>query len=314
MGWLTFRRNESVATLAAGLVLILVGNSGAQDVRVETQQQARTRAQNVIEQEQPTEEIKDSELGEIKLVQRAPRPKMFTIFTLQSFNYTTNAFLVPDGVEDDFYWNGRLGAMFIPYATRDFTPRLIFTQEWYRYDRFSDLDFDAQNLTLDVKYDLNHEDTWFINGSYSVSRLYSPDDSVGEFYRYGFLNASVTHLIQLQTSPVGVGLTGGSYWRHGDPSDSDRISFYFNVAAFYNITDTVQVSGFTRPEYQHYTHDPLGSREDVNVTVGATISWTPNQYFALAATASYIGNYSTIEERKYDLVTPSFILGAQFAF
>jgi hypothetical protein len=74
------------------------------------------------------------------------------------------------------------------------------------------------------------------------------------------------------------------------------------------------LSGFTRPELQHYTHDPAGSREDFNLTVGATLSWTPNQYVALAATASYIGNFSTVSERRYDLVTPSLIVAAQIAF
>ena len=114
-------------------------------------------------------------------------------------------------------------------------------------------------------------------------------------------------------SPVAIPTRDKTYI-HGDPSDSDRYSAYFSVAALYNITNTIQLSGFTRPEYQHYPHDPLGSRDDVNVTVGASVSWTPNQYVSVGATASYIGNFSTQDERRYDVVTPSFILGAQFAF
>jgi hypothetical protein len=75
------------------------------------------------------------------------------------------------------------------------------------------------------------------------------------------------------------------------------------------------LSGFTRPELQHYTHDASGSsREDLNLTVGTTLSWTPNQYVTVAATASYIGNFSTVSERRYDLVTPSLIFAAQIAF
>ena len=77
------------------------------------------------------------------------------------------------------------------------------------------MDFDAQTLALDVKYDLNHDDTWYVIGSYSLSRLCSTDDDVGEFYRYGFLNASVTHLIQPKDSPVEFALNSGGYWRHG---------------------------------------------------------------------------------------------------
>jgi hypothetical protein len=306
-----FSRNRLVIGCLCGLAAT-AWPASAQDVRVETQQQARTRNQNVPEEAQTQESPNDPELGDIELVSRVPRPKMFTFSTLQTFNYTDNAFLARDMTQDDFYWNGRVGASFVPYATRDFTPRLTFTQDWFRYDDFSTLDFDAQTLQLDLKYDLNRSDTWYVVGSYALSRLESPD--TGEFYRYGFLNGSITHLIQLRTAPVNFGITGGAYWRHGDPSASDRGAIYLNVSAAYTICENVQLSGFVRPEYQHYTHDPAGSRDDFNVTAGTALSWTPNQYFSVAATASYIGNFSSVSARDYDVVTPSLVLAAQIEF
>jgi hypothetical protein len=310
----TFMRNRLVV-LALCVFLSAVASAPAQDVRVETQQQAQARNENTLEQPEAPEEVTDPELGDINVVSRQPRPKMFTFSTGQTFNYSSNAFLVRDDTESAFFWNGRVGASFVPYATRNFTPTLTFDQNWFRYDRFSELNFDSQSLQLDLKYDLNRDDTWYVIGSYAIARLYSPDASTGEFYRYGFLNGSITHLMRLGTTPINLGMTGGTYWRHGDPSLSDRVSGYLNVSAIYSIRENIQLSGFTRPELQHYTHDASGSsREDFNLTVGATLSWTPNQYMALAATASYIGNFSTVSERRYDLVTPSLVLAAQFAF
>lgn len=310
----TFRRNRLVV-LALCVFLSAAAHALAQDVRVETQQQARARNQNTLDQQEAAEEVTDPELGDINLVSRKPRPKMLTFSTSQTLNYSSNAFLVRDNTESAFFWNGRVGAAFVPYATRNFTPTLTFDQNWFRYNRFSELDFDSQSLQLDLKYDLNRDDTWYVDGSYAIARLSSPHSSIGEFYRYGFLNGSITHLAQLGTAPINLGMSAGAYWRHGDPSLSDRVSGYLNVAAIYNIRETIQLSGFTRPELQHYTHDASGSsREDFNLTVGATLSWTPNKYVAVAATASYIGNFSTVSERRYDLVTPSLILAAQFAF
>ena len=93
-----------------------------------------------------------------------------------------------------------LGASFVPYATRDFTPRLTFGQSWFRYDDFAELDFDSQTLTLDVKYDLNSKRyvvrERFLRGCRASVRHM---DAMGEFYRYGFLNGSVTHFRQLGT-------------------------------------------------------------------------------------------------------------------
>ena len=307
-------RNRLVVP-ALCVFLSAVASAPAQDVRVETQQQAQARNENTLEQPEAPEEVTDPELGDINVVSRQPRPKMFTFSTGQTFNYSSNAFLVRDDTESAFFWNGRVGASFVPYATRNFTPTLTFDQNWFRYDRFSELNFDSQSLQLDLKYDLNRDDTWYVIGSYAIARLYSPDASTGEFYRYGFLNGSITHLMRLGTTPINLGMTSGTYWRHGDPSLSDRVSGYLNVSAIYSIRENIQLSGFTRPELQHYTHDASGSsREDFNLTVGATLSWTPNQYMALAATASYIGNFSTVSERRYDLVTPSLVLAAQFAF
>ena len=310
----TFRRNPFVLAVIS-LVLAVVSRAPAQDVRIETEQQARAREQNAQAAEKAPEEIADPELGDINLVSRAPRPKMFTFSAGQVLNYASNAFLTRDNTESDSFWNGRVGASFVPYATPNFTPRLTFEQNWFRYEDFGQLDFDSQSLQLDLKYDLNRNDTWFVNGSYAVARLYAPRSSVDEFYRYGFLSGSITHLTQLGTAPINLGVSGGAYWRHGDPSLSDRVSGYLNILAIYSLAESVQLSGFFRPELQHYTHDPSGSsREDFNVTIGATLSWTPTQYVAIAATAQYIGNFSTIGERRYDLVTPSLFLGTQFAF
>jgi hypothetical protein len=309
------QRNRPLFLLLAGFLSLVAQALAQQDAaRIETEQRARELNRTKTEAPPSSEEVSDPDLGEISIVSRAPRPKMFAIWTSQTINFTSNAFLTRDNEEHAYFWNGRAGASYLPFATRNFTPRLIFEQNWFRYDHFSKLDFDSQSLQLDLKYDLNREDTWFVNGSYIAARLASQHPSIGEFYRYGLANLSLTHFAQAGKAPVFLGITGGGYWRTGDPSSSDRVSAYLNLVAIYALRETVQLSGFTRPEFQHYTHDPNGSREDFNIAVGATISWNPREYLSVGATAAYIGNFSNVSERRYDLVTPSLLFGAQFAF
>jgi hypothetical protein len=311
----TYKRNRSLLLLLAAVLFTVARGLAQEDVaRIETEQRARGLNQQTPGPAPAQEEVTDPELGDISLVSRAPRPKMFTFWTGQTINFTSNAFLVRENEESAYFWNGRAGASYVPFATRNFTPRLIFEQNWFRYDHFSGLDFDSQSLQLDLKYDLNREDTWFVNGSYTAARLASQHPSIGEFYRYGLANFSLTHFAQAGKTPIFLGLTGGGYWRTGDPSSSDRIGTYLNLVAIYALRDTVHLSGFARPEFQYYTHDPTGPREDFNVTVGATISWNPREYLSLGATAAYIGNFSSVSERKYELVTPSLLFGAQVAF
>ncbi len=282
--------------------------------RIETQD-IYNRDLSPLEQTPSTAPVSDTELGEISLVLRQPRPKMFSFSTNQSLNFTNNAFLVRDNQEEAFFWNGRVDASFVPYATRDFTPRLTFEQNWFRYDHVSELDFDSQSLLLDLKYDLTPDDRWFIDGSYSFSRLYSQHPSIGEFYKFGLLNFSLTHVASLQQLPVFIGLTAGAYWRQGEPSSYDRISPYLSAVGIYTLARNVQLTAFTRPEFQFYTNDPVkSSRKDFNVVVGGTLSWTPVQYVTVGATASYIGNFSTAGARGYNVFTPSVILAAAIAF
>jgi len=76
-----------------------------QAAQIETQQDIANRNQPGFQQ--PLQlQVTDRELGEIDIVSRKPRPKMFTFSTIQSFNYTSNAFLVRNGEQDAFFWNG----------------------------------------------------------------------------------------------------------------------------------------------------------------------------------------------------------------
>jgi hypothetical protein len=283
--------------------------------QVETQQNAANRPGPQVELNPATPEVSDPALGEIGVVNRRPRPKMFSVSTSQSLNFTTNAFLTHDNAVEAFSWNGRLDASFVPYATRSFTPRLTFEQNFFRYDHVSQLDFDSQTLRADVKYSLTSDDSWFVNGSYGWTRLYSHRDGIGEFYKFGLLDANITRIAPLPESPFTLGTTGGLYWRQGDPSQFDRVSAYLTGLLIYKFSETVQFSTFVRPEFQIYTNDPADdTREDFNVTIGATASWAPRDYLALVASAVYVGNFSSESVRRYDVFTPALVLGARIAF
>ncbi len=286
-----------------------------QAAQIATQGDLMNREGTNTLQEQAQFRISDPNLGDIDLVSRTPRPKMFSFSTNQSFNYTTNAFLAQSGEQDAFFWNGRFDASIVPYATRDFTPRLTFEQNFFRYTRFSRLDFDSQTLQAEVKYDLNRNDTWWINGSYGVSRLYAPRGSAGEFYRYGLANFSINHYLPLPQQPIYFLLSGGFYDRHGASSAFDRVAPFVSAAAYYQPIDKVQISAYLRPELQFYTNDPIdSSRRDFNVSLGSSIAWTPNKYVTIGASLAFVGNYSDAGGRSYNVFSPSVAVGAQITF
>jgi hypothetical protein len=310
-----------IPIIAAITLALLVGLLGSADAQSDQSAQINTQ-QDVVNRQglqgvgQPVPfRITVSDLGEIDVVSRVPRPAMFTFGTLQSFNYTTNAFLTQSNERDAFFWNGRLFASFVPYSTRDFTPRLTFTQDFFRYTRFSTLDFDSQTLQLDLKFDLNKSDTWFVGASYLVSRLYSPRGSAGEFYRYGLANVNINYDQPLGDLPLYAFWSAGFYSRQGDPSSFDRIAPYINSSLVYRPINSLQISGFIHPELQFYTNDPHdSSRKDFNLSIGSAVSWTPSDYFALGASVTFVGNYSDEGGASYNVFSPSVAVGGRVSF
>ena len=298
--------------------LLASGRASAQDTagaRIDTQQDVVRRGDEGAVEQRIQFRLTDPELGEIDLVSRVPKPKTFSFWTDQNLFYTSNAFLVPNRAEDTIFWNGHLAGSVVPYSTVNFTPRITFDQNFFRYDEFSILDFDSSSLQFDMKYDFKRDDSCFVNLSYTGAMLYSPQDDIGEFYTYGLVNGSFTHSRPLGQWPLNFWGTIGSTWRHGDPSDFDRVTAYLNLGLYYFPMATVQLSAFVRPELQCYLHEPISSsRRDFNFSTGLSASWIPNDYVSLGATVSFTGNYSSVDLRDYDVFLPSIFVAARVAF
>lgn len=314
----SFVSRRVAKTLVFGALLILFRmRAQAQDpsAQINTQQDVTRRAPVRMTDESAEPSVADPDLGELAIVSRTPRPDMFTFSTGQDFHYTSNAFLLPNTERATLFWNGRFDASYVPYAARDFTPRLTFEQNFFRYERFSELDFDSQSLQLDLKYDLKRDDSWYVNVSYAVARLYAPHSDENEFYRYGIANASLTHVRQLWGSPVYFAGSGGVTARNGAPSAFDRFTAYANAAVFYSPLEHLQLSAFVRPEGQAYTNDPMkSSRKDFNLNVGAAAVLTPIEYVSLGVTANFTGNYSNSAPAEYDVFSPSLVVSGRIAF
>jgi hypothetical protein len=303
--------------LFLGLLVLEGTGLYAQDeaARIATEQDVIRRRPEESRREGLEFRITDPDLGEINLVSRTPKPKTFTFSTTQNFLYTSNAFLVPNNDRSTIFWNGRFDASVVPYSTRNFTPRLTFEQNFFRYDNFSQLDFDSHSLQAEVKYDLNRDDSWFVIASYAGARLYTPRGDIDEFYKYGLAHASISHSRQLGQSPVYFAGTLGSNYRHGDPSAFDRVTAFLNAAFLYSPLEYLQLTAYIRPEGQFYTNDPLDdSRTDFNLSLGFAASVTPIEYFSVGLTASFVGNYSSSDPADYDVFSPSIVLAGRVAF
>ncbi len=259
--------------------------------------------------------ISNADMGDIQLVNRQARPEMLTFSTTQLVSYTNNAFLTPSNQTHSFLYNGAASVSFVPYARANLTPRLTFEQNFYRYDRVSSLDFDSQSLQLDVKYDLVRDDSWFANFNIDASRLYSPRQNAGEFYRSGLVSAGLTNQRALRDWPLFLASNLVIGWRLGDDSAYDRWTLTWNESLIYQPIAQLQVALYTRAELGIYINDPLESdRRDLNLNIGASVTWTLCDHANIGLNANFVGNYSSDSRNKYEVVSPGLFLAAGIAF
>ncbi len=254
-------------------------------------------------------------VGQIGLVRRHPVPETLTVYTRQAVSYTSNAFLAPAGERGDQYWSGSFGLTYIPYSVRDFTPSLTLEKQYFRYDEFSQLDFESFEFRAAVKYDFNKEDTLFGTTSYGYNQLNTSRFDIGEFYKYGLLNQSFTKIDRLGDKPFFLSTSVGAGYRHGDPSALDRLTTYVSAGIFYVPGESFSASLFFRPEGQFYLNPPIRSdRTDLNLAVGLSASYRFNEDASLGAFLQYVGNYSNAPSRDYHTATLGLSLSLTAAF
>lgn len=313
-------QNRSIALLVAYATICTA--TPAARAQSEARQETLANLSTEVQQQANAEGIAfratAPELGEVGLVQRQPAPPVLTIQTTQNIFYTDNAFLLEDFKVDTWGYNGSISATFIPWAQRDWTPSLSVEQTFFRYDRVSELDFNAQSVEAALKYDLVSDDTLSLRGSYSLTRIYTSRLNAGDVYKFGVLDVRLTHFRALGERGVSPFFFSGAFGlalRNGDPSAFDRFEISLPLTVLYTPFEHVQIFAFIRPSLQFYTNDFIeNDRKDFNLGAGLGASYQVASWLSVGANFVWTGNYSTAQQRDYEVATPGLSVTAKIAF
>jgi len=100
----------------------------------------------------------DEDLGQQLLLKRKKDVKTLFVFAETSANYTSNVGLTDGFEEEDWFWHTRFGAVWQPRLGPNLIGNVTLTQDFFRYDAFSELDFDSLNAGTGLTYNL-----WFFH-------------------------------------------------------------------------------------------------------------------------------------------------------
>jgi len=256
-------------------------------------------------------------LGTVETVQRVPPPDTLTFATIQSYLHSDNAYETEGNRQSSDGWNGYFVASWVPYSTREWTPRLTLQESVYRFFDEPGANYESQSAVLSSRLALNSAQTWNWFAAASYWRYAGTLGGGGKFYEYVGLDSGLMYATAIggrdDLMLVGTFLMRG---RLSDPGYLTRIEPWLGLTLLYNPTPTVTLSPYVRPALFWYSNDSeFGeNRRDFNLSAGFTATWTPIEYFSVSASYGWTGNYSSADFRSYTESLPMVSLFGTFSF
>jgi len=251
----------------------------------------------------------DDALGQQYLLKRKSEYEPFSFFGNIAGNWTSNVALTKNNPQSDNYIVTTAGVSYQPIIRPNLLGEITAMQQWFRYDRFPDMNFNSLNLGAGLSYAIPELSNLAVFGRYNYNRL-TDTDGASEYLR----NHSVT-LGFFKTFPLSRAhyLYGGysSQFGFSDPKIYQRD--YHSVIGGYNldITSKLSFDVSIRVSYIPYQED---GREDYNECFSLGMTYKPKPWLILTFSSFAAFNQSKNSVFEYNAVNLSPNIGIRIKF
>jgi hypothetical protein len=265
----------------------------------------------------------EEDLGEIGVVQRFPKPDMFTVSTTQEVFYTTNVFYTDAAPKGSAAYLGSYDLSFVPYSTRDWTPRLTLEYNMVRYDRAAAADFDNETAILSSTYVFGEDRSWSWTAAVEASRFTAPHLNDSQFYQEIIYDNQVSHVQQLfedcpalKDTPIFFVATYELSYHQASPDFFDRLDNAVFLGLNYSPVPSLSIGPFVRPSARNYfvTDGTAHNRADFNLSEGLEVDWTPISYLTVTADIINTNDYSNAQDQSYNTTIPGLSITGTYKF
>jgi hypothetical protein len=258
-----------------------------------------------------------SDLGEIDVVQKFPKPETFSFYTTQQFFYTDNVFYTNANQVGSAAYLGSYTGSFVPYSLRDWTPRISFQYNMVRYGSAASGDFDNENLTFSNQYVFSDDRAWSWTATINLSRFTAPHANDHEFYKEVVYDNQITHVQQLmKDTPLFFIAAYDLAYHQANPADFDRLDNTLLFSLSYFPIPELSIGPYVRPSARTYFTNTANQhdRDDFNLSEGIDVTWLPCKYASLSVDLSHTDDYSNNAGQSYDDTTPGLSVTGTFKF
>ena len=305
-----FRAGLILGLLLAGPVALWAQSPAAETL----QQQVNVRT---VEQAPAQALTSDADLGDIDVVQRIPKPDMFTFSTSQQYFYTDNVFYTHHDEQGASAYLGSYTGSIVPYSTRDWTPRINLQYNMVRYGAVPSADFDNENATVSSQYVFGGDRSWTWTASVNASRFTAPHGNDHSFYQEIVYDSQVSHAQQLlKDTPLFFIAAYDLAYHQANPDYFDRLDNTLSFSLAFYIVPELSVGPYVRPSSRTYWTDSSfqHDRYDFNLSAGLDVTWTPIKYLSVSADLSHTDDYSNNSAESYDQTSPGVSLTGSYKF
>jgi hypothetical protein len=230
----------------------------------------------------------EKDIGEQEILKRLEEYKPFTVSIYSPFFWTSNAALVSRGAEDDFVVAPGVSLFYQPRITKTFYAVLGVVQQFFLYDRFSELNFGSFDAIAGVVYYLPQFHNLSLRAVYDYNRLTDTDNFDEFFVNHSIiLNADLPFRIgRAQQVFLGVALNL-SFYANPEPPRRNDYSFYlgYDVA----LSRSFSIDAAARLAVRDYY---VGDRTDVSEILSLSANYRIRDWLTLSALSSFAWNQS----------------------
>ncbi len=252
----------------------------------------------------------DDDIGLQQIFKREQDMQPFSAFAEVAGYYTSNAFLNNFFELEDAYLATRVGLGYSRRLTGPFFVDMTLRQQWFRYDKYSELDFES------------------LRGEASLLYVLPPFPDASLFVRYGYerLTDGREHNEFYVNHGVAVGVQAVKAFSRGhrvfmsltselaadtEPEIISRDEYSLNISYSVDLTRSLRAMLTYRVAYQHY---PELSRHDWNHLGDLNFQYSITRNISLSASVTCTANRSNNDLFDYDVANLGAGLGVLIRF
>ena len=236
----------------------------------------------------------DDDLGEQQILKRQEEYLPFSVSVATSVFYTSNVALTRNGEKDDVLFSPGITLIYQPRLTGTLYAEIGVAQQWFVYDRFSELDFASFDAIVGLAYYLPQFHNLSLRARYDYNRL--TDTDFHEFFADHAIVLSATMPFRINRAQQIAFGTDIELSLGGQPDAPRRNDYSFYVGYSVNVCRSFSIDTSARLAVRDYHR---GSRTDVSEILGISANYRVREWLIVSFLSSFAWNQSNQDVFDY---------------